>query len=329
MSNTPENPVADTHPTLASLPVTDMMLQAYVDDHLSETQRDQVEAYLATHPEQAAKVAGCRRLNQALHAQFDPILSEEVPQRLLDLFADAEQQPAQSRSPQSVGWKTKARGFLTNIFGPGSGGGIFAPAMAFGNLRLPAQAMTLAWLALGIAVGVQVQSLDRLGGMPPMVKHAAVAYITYASEVVHPVEVNASNESHLVAWLSKRLGMNLKAAKLDELGYTLMGGRLIAGTQRPVAQFMYEDKIGRRLTLYIKTQESGHDQSTAFQFAQEGEVSAFYWIDNGTGYVLSGEVDRSMLLKVAVSVYGQLNAPQAEPQSPQPKEGEHRPAKST
>jgi anti-sigma factor RsiW len=92
---------------------------------------------------------------------------------------------------------------------------------------------------------------------------------------------------------------------------------------------MYEDKIGRRLTLYIKTQESGHDQSTAFQFAQEGEVSAFYWIDNGTGYVLSGEVDRSMLLKVAVSVYGQLNAPQAEPQSPQPKEGEHRPAKST
>ena len=105
--------------------------------------------------------------------------------------------------------------------------------------------------------------------MPPMVRHAAVAYVTYASEVVHPVEVDASHEAQLVAWLSKRLGMNLRAAKLDNVGYSLMGGRLVAGTQRPVAQFMYEDKSGRRLTLYIKTQESGHDQSTAFRFARE------------------------------------------------------------
>lgn len=118
------------------------------------------------------------------------------------------------------------------------------------------------------------------------------------------------------AWLSKRLGMNLKAAKLDAVGFTLMGGRLLPGTQRPVAQFMYEDKMGHRLTLYIKTQEMGYEQNAAFQFAQEDEVNSFYWIGNGTGYVLSGNMDRADLLKVAVAVYTQLNTPAPARESP-------------
>lgn len=72
---------------------------------------------------------------------------------------------------------------------------------------------------------------------------------------------------------------------------------------------MYEDKIGRRLTLYIKTQEMGYDQSAAFRFAREKDVNAFYRIDSGTGYVLSGNLDRSDLFKAAEATYRQLGAP--------------------
>jgi anti-sigma factor RsiW len=144
--------------------------------------------------------------------------------------------------------------------------------------------------------------------MPPMVRHAAVAYATYASEVAHPVEIQASNEDHLEAWLSKRLGMNLRAPKLEAVGFTLMGGRLLAGTHGPAAQFMYEDSVGRRLTLYVKTQEMGYDKSRSFKFAQEQEVNAFYWIEDGTGYVVSGNLGRADLLKVAESAHRQLDS---------------------
>jgi len=36
-------------------------------------------------------------------------------------------------------------------------------------------------------------------------------------------------------------------------------------------------------------------------------VGVFYWLDRKLGYALSGEVDRSELLRIATAVYRQLN----------------------
>jgi anti-sigma factor RsiW len=74
----------------------------------------------------------------------------------------------------------------------------------------------------------------------------------------------------------------------------------------PVAQFMYQDAKGQRLTLYVSAQKrEGRD--TAFRFSQENRVSVFYWVDRSYGYALSGEIEREALLKVANSIYRQLN----------------------
>jgi anti-sigma factor RsiW len=98
-------------------------------------------------------------------------------------------------------------------------------------------------------------------------------------------------EDHLVKWLSKRLGTDLRVPKLVTLGYDLVGGRLLSGPQGPVAQFMYQDARGQRLTLYVSTQK-GEGRDTAFRFSQEDRVSVFYWIDHNYGYALSGEMKR-------------------------------------
>jgi len=108
-----------------------------------------------------------------------------------------------------------------------------------------------------------------------------------------------------VKWLSKRLDLQLKVPVLSTEGFELLGGRLLPGTDGPVAQFMYQDATGKRLTLYVTRPHKG-DEITAFRFAQEGRVSVFYWIDRDCGYALSGEVDRSQLARVASSVYRQL-----------------------
>jgi len=169
-------------------------------------------------------------------------------------------------------------------------------------------AAAAAVFALGLGLGWLVRGMLIVPQMIPvsLARQAATAHIVYAPEVRHPVEVTADEEDHLVRWLSKRLGTTLKAPKLGPLGYDLVGGRLLSGTQGPVAHFMYQDARGQRLTLYVSRQK-GEPRDTAFRFSQEDRVSVFYWVDGNFGYALSGEIRRDQLLKVANVVYKQLN----------------------
>jgi anti-sigma factor RsiW len=137
-------------------------------------------------------------------------------------------------------------------------------------------------------------------------QQAALAHLVYAPEVLHPVEVSAREEAHLVSWLSKRLGEPVHAPQLSDVGYELVGGRLLPGADGPAAQFMYQDLRGNRLTLYIRTSHDGN-RETAFRYAKEDKVSVFYWVDGPFGYALSGEVERTQLLQVAESIYRALN----------------------
>jgi anti-sigma factor RsiW len=157
----------------------------------------------------------------------------------------------------------------------------------------------LGWLARGAFVAPLMVPLS-------FARQAATAHAVYAPEVRHPVEVTANEEEHLVRWLSRRLGTTLKAPQLAPVGYDLVGGRLLSGTQGPVAHFMYQDARGQRLTLYVSRQR-GERNDTAFRFSQEDRVSVFYWVEGNFGYALSGEMRREQLLQVAEVVYKQLN----------------------
>src|SRR6202008_1834129 len=96
------------------------------------------------------------------------------------------------------------------------------------------------WIALGIGLGgLGGWQLHARGAVTPpqaevpgFVKRAAGPAPVYSPEVRHPVEVGADKEQHLVAWLSKRLGAQLRAPKLEALGYSLVGGRLLPGDNR-------------------------------------------------------------------------------------------------
>lgn len=215
-------------------------------------------------------------LSKALHDAFDPVLDEPVPATL-------------ARRPEPR-WR------------------VFALAAG--------------WVAVGLVVGVlagwQLHGSTRgplamQGDVPVFVHRAAAAHATYSPEVRHPVEVGADQEQHLVAWLSKRLGAPVRAPKLESVGYSLVGGRLLpgeigpSGATSPVAHFMYQCKQGTRITLYVRTDQA-INRDTAFRYAAEGNVKTFYWIDRKVGYALStADIGRDDLLKVANAVYQQLN----------------------
>lgn len=139
-------------------------------------------------------------------------------------------------------------------------------------------------------------------------RQAVVAHAVYQPEQRHPVEVTADQQEHLVQWLSRRLARPLTVPYLQDQGYELMGGRLLPGGRGARAQLMYQDATGRRITLYLGAMDEGRDaQATAFQFHREGPVSSFYWMDQGFGYALSGELSRPALLALATTVYQQLH----------------------
>jgi len=242
--------------------VTEAELHAYVDGALSETERAGIEAWLASHPEDADRLRAYSEQNALMRSLYGPIIDEPVPASMLELGPRA--------------WTRYAASAAVFTLGIGMG-----------------------WLGRGVLVGPQMVQVS-------LARQAATAHIVYSPEVRHPVEVTVDEEEHLVRWLSKRLGTKLRAPRLGPLGYELVGGRLLSGTQGPVAHFMYQDARGQRLTLYVSHQK-GEPRDTAFRFSQEDRVSVFYWVDGNFGYALSGEVRREQLLRVAEVVYKQLN----------------------
>ena len=162
-------------------------------------------------------------------------------------------------------------------------------------------------LALGMVSGYGLRGATTPDmGQMTLSKQAAFAHVAFVPEVLHPVEVSVKQEAHLVKWLSKRLGGEVHAPQLSSAGFELMGGRLLPADAGPAAQFMYQDNHGQRLTLYVK-REPARDAETAFRFAKESGVGVFYWIDRDFAYALSGDVPKADLLKVAETVYQQLN----------------------
>ena len=251
---------------MSELAVTESELHAHVDGLLPEARRAEVEQYLAAHGEDAQRVRAWRDQNQALRALFDPVLSEALPARLR------------------------------------------RPALRRRMRPLVRYAAVMAWLALGGIGGWYLHdySVAKSADTVAFAHRAAIAHIVYSPEVRHPVEVGADQEAHLVAWLSKRIGGSLKVPQLATLGYQLVGGRLLPGTQGPVAQFMFQDGSGQRLTLYVRN-SAGDSKETAFRYAQERGVSVFYWVDGKFGYAISGEINKADLLHVAQVIYQQLN----------------------
>jgi anti-sigma factor RsiW len=141
--------------------------------------------------------------------------------------------------------------------------------------------------------------------MATFARQAAVAHAVYSPDIRRPVEITAEQEEQLVTWLSKRLKADVRPPRLGALGYELIGGRLLPGASGPVAQFMYADATGRRITLYVSA-DNQDNKDTAFRFAQEGDVSVFYWIDGRFGYALSANIGKGELARLATAVYGQL-----------------------
>lgn len=255
----------------SELPVGEDDLSAWVDGRLAPSRAPVVEAYLAARPDEAERLRVDRELRKALRERLAAKASEPLPTRLRTAGIVAERR---RRRRNRLAWAVAACLWLTL----GVGTGWFARGM----LVPPADLTTKA-----------------------MIHEALSAHRTFAAEVVHPVEVKATDEQHLAQWLSKRLGRRLVIPDLASLGLDLVGGRLLPSGSEVAAQLMYADARGARVTLYVR---SGEEQAAAPRTLKEGNLASVGWAEAGYGYAVSGALDPDRLSLVARAAHSELGA---------------------
>jgi anti-sigma factor RsiW len=253
--------------------VTEAELHAFADGLLPLADHANVEAWLAEHPDDASKVAAWRAQNTGIRTLFAPYeVTKETDRALVVRSAPRDRRVAIGR------WWLAAA--TAAVFIAGIGAGRFLPPPA-------------------------VKHDLELAGIEALPRQAQSAFLVYASEVRHPVEVGADQEAHLATWLGKRLNIpDLKVPSLKTLGFQLVGGRLLPVNETPGAMFMYEDATGKRITVLIG--RNGENETTSFRFANAGALDTFYWIDGDLGYAVTGEISRDMLRQVAELCYKQF-----------------------
>jgi anti-sigma factor RsiW len=199
-------------------PVTEDELHAYIDGEIPADRRGAVEAWLASHPEDAARVAQWRAQADAIRTRYGAVALEPVSSRF-----DLERLTRQSHSWRAIAAAAVVVAFLA--------GGV------------------VGWMAHGASAAAPSR-------FDIFTAQALDAHRVYVVEVRHPVEVTGAERPHLVQWLSKRLDYELRIPDLEPSGLKLVGGRLLPGPFGPAAFCMYEGPSGERFTIYYARTDS-------------------------------------------------------------------------
>lgn len=248
-------------------------IHAFVDGELDPQRRAEVERLIAEDSEAAAEAKAWRDQNEALKRAFAPVLAEPVPGRL---------------DPRRL---SRA-----------------LPGMRWHDSRVPVAA-SIAFLVGGlVGAGILFLVQQELGARQAgpdlasrLVVLASDTHRVFAPEVRHPVEVSASEETHLVQWLSKRLSYPIGLPDLGDEGLKLVGGRLLSNAPGAAAMFMYESSSGERITIVCSRMAGARD--SAFRINEGKGLSTAYWFDDQIGFAVSGPLDREKLLRVSRRVF--------------------------
>jgi anti-sigma factor RsiW len=250
--------------------VSEEGLQGLVDDQLGHEQQPRVLRYVQDHPDVARRVAAYRKQREALRAALGPIAAEPLPPRL-DLQMLIQQRLVQRRIP----WRAAAAVLLAFILG---GAGEWF--LNFGP-RQPTLSISL------------------------LSEQAVANHMVYTADKRRPTELGADQRDDLARWVSNRLNHKVTPPDLAADGYSYIGGRLAATPDGPAGMFMYDNKQGVRLTVFVLPLNGA--EASPMQHVESAQVDGVAWIDKGIGYTVVGKLPQAELQRLADQVRQQLS----------------------
>jgi anti-sigma factor RsiW len=244
------------------------LLVAYADGELDEALVAEVEAHLAANPAAQRTLAIYRETAALLRAAFPEsrYAAGDVPETIRKTAT-----PPKLRRP-----------------------------------RLPrytwAVAASLAMAMLGYATGARWPGLIE-SERDRMLDEVAEYHSIYSRETVHLVEVPATQEAHLKAWLGKRVNATLVIPNFNQDGLTFAGGRLVVLEGEPVAELMYTRPTGLPIAFCVLYHVG---QPSTITVERRGDLNLATWNDGSHSYFVVGDADQAMIHGLATQAREQL-----------------------
>ena len=135
---------------------------------------------------------------------------------------------------------------------------------------------------------------DRL---PDVVVEAAQAHEFFGANPNRPVELPTVAAAEMATWFSRHLGELVEIPSLGGMGLRLVGGHLLAGDDGPVAQLIYEDASGYRVSLCLSS--APNDSGPEVELVTLEGWTAGYWHEGDLTYALVGNTSEQQLVAIA------------------------------
>jgi anti-sigma factor RsiW len=243
--------------------------------------------------------------NWALHAFADDELEGEERKAMEKILAENE--AARTALASITYQKSELRKAYGSIIEEPVPAAILAAAKKSGRINMmpyAAMAASLALVLFGGSAGWYAAQHAETMAAASLEHRALVAHEVFSVEVKHPIEVAAADQDHLQQWLSKRIGTEFNVPNLNDGGFNLLGGRLLAGENSPAGQLMYEAENKQRLTVFISNNADGKDE--ALRLEKHGKFTTCYWRDGKLAVAVTGEMAQDEMMDLAKNIYDQM-----------------------
>jgi len=250
----------------------DPELMAYADGRLAPAEAAAVEARLAADPAARDAVMAWMLQSDQIRAAAEAL--DTAPASLKTAALEREL----ARALQRQAWRSR-------LLGPG----------------LRRMAASVALFAAGWGGHMAYDAVTT--PYPAYVAEGLGAHRVFADDMVRPVDFRAESSEAALDWVSAKLDRKLTHPALEPLGLELVGTRMLGTREGPMAQFIYEDRDGHRLSLIVAPHPEGVRESPLRYASAEG-ARISYWRDARLDYAVVAQTSELQIEAVAAEVAG-------------------------
>ena len=258
--------------------LSDELLVAYVDGQLARKQTRAVEKVLDQDDIIAARVEALKQAHNRLEAAFEAILAGEE----MDVSAVSVPVQESSLSERSILKVALAGVGIAVALGLAAVG--YGWPLSFPGLNSGTQ---------GVMLPVQTAPLST-----DWQEEAARAHALLSRASVEVGVESQSNPNFVAFQLSQILGTNLKIPNLEPQGFRFVRAQALRSGGAPLTQILYLGATGAPLALYAKKGEG----SGTLTEKHYGEIGTVAWAEDGVAYLLAGEAEDSLLMRIATKI---------------------------